>query len=75
MVNTCIKCGAPSGTVLTYDYGSREIWLEDSTEPVQPGYGFAFCDVHADRMTPPIGWTLEDRRAPIRPLFVALEVA
>jgi hypothetical protein len=75
MVTRCIKCAAPAGTILSYDYVSREVWLEDGSEPAEPGYGFPLCETHADRLTPPVGWTLEDRRSPVRPLFVALEVA
>jgi len=48
---------------MSFNYDDRTVWLHDLTEPVSPG------------LTPPVGWTLIDRRQPIRPLFVSLEVA
>lgn len=60
---------------MSYDYGSRTVWLDDLTEPVVPGLGYAMCEEHSQRFTPPMGWKLEDRRQPVRPLFVSLEVA
>jgi hypothetical protein len=51
------------------------VWLADLTSEVTPGAGYAMCEDHAGRMTPPMGWTLIDRRSADRPLFAALEVA
>jgi hypothetical protein len=75
MIERCTRCGAPSGIVMAYDYGERRVWLDDITEAVVPGLGYPLCGEHAERLTPPMGWTLEDRRRPVRPLFVSLEVA
>lgn len=60
---------------MSFDYHRMTVWLEDLTKPVSPGLGYPLCELHAERMTPPVGWTLVDRRAPVRPLFVSLEVA
>jgi hypothetical protein len=60
---------------MAFDYRQRFVWLEDLTEPVVPGAGYAFCVQHADRLTPPLGWTLTDRREAVEPLFSPLEVA
>ncbi len=60
---------------MSYDYAERTVWLDDLTQPVIPGRGYAMCEHHAERFTPPMGWRLEDRRRPVRPLFVSLEVA
>jgi hypothetical protein len=60
---------------MAFDYDARMVWLDDLTGPVAPGAQYALCEVHAERMTPPVGWTLVDRRRPVRPLFVSLEVA
>jgi len=60
---------------MSYDYADRRVWLDDITKPVVPGLGYPLCEGHAQRLTPPVGWTLEDRRRPVRPLFVSLEVA
>ncbi len=60
---------------MSFNYDDRTVWLHDLTEPVSPGAEYAMCETHAERLTPPVGWTLIDRRQPIRPLFVSLEVA
>ncbi len=74
MVHTCSRCGAPAGTVMSFDYQQRAVWLDDLQEAPEPGAAYAFCATHGDRMTPPLGWTLLDRRRTIR-LFAPLEVA
>ena len=75
MIERCVRCGAPSGIVMACNYQARTVWLDDLTEPVIPGAGYAMCEEHAGRLTPPVGWTLIDRRRPARPLFASLEVA
>lgn len=75
MTEHCVRCAAPAGIVMRFRYTERTIWLEDLREPLHPGGGYAMCEDHAGRMTPPVGWTLVDRRLPVRPLFVSLEVA
>lgn len=75
MIERCTRCGAPAGIVMAYDYLARSVWLDDLIRPVTPGRGYPMCEEHADRFTPPMGWTLQDRRRPVRPLFASLEVA
>lgn len=75
MTESCARCGAPAGIVMAFHYPGKTLWLDDITEPVIPGRGYALCEAHAGRMTPPVGWTLIDRRRTVRPLFVSLEVA
>ena len=60
---------------MSFHYGEMTLWLDDIVEAVVPGAGYALCEAHASRMTPPVGWTLVDRRRQVRPLFVSLEVA
>lgn len=60
---------------MAFAYDDRTIWLDDLSEPTVPGAGYAMCEDHAGRLTPPVGWTLIDRRQADRPLFAALEVA
>jgi hypothetical protein len=60
---------------MAFHYGRQTIWLDDLSEPTIPGAGYAMCEDHAGRLTPPVGWTLIDRRVPVRPLFASLEVA
>ena len=55
---------------MSFNYGERTVWLDDLSGPVAPGAQYAMCEMHAERMSPPVGWTLVDRRRPVRPLFV-----
>jgi len=75
MTEHCVRCAAPAGIVMSFAYGDRTVWLDDLREPIVPGAGYAMCEDHAGRLTPPVGWTLVDRRRPVRPLFASLEVA
>lgn len=75
MTEFCVRCSAPAGIVMSFAYVDRAVWLDDLVEPVVPGSAYAMCEKHAGRLTPPVGWTLVDRRTAARPLFVSLEVA
>jgi hypothetical protein len=58
---------------MTFSYPDSAVWLLDLVGETEPG-GYALCANHADRMTPPHGWTLSDRRTVTR-LFAPLSVA
>jgi hypothetical protein len=60
---------------MSYDYDDRQVWVGDHPALLEPGAGYALCDRHADRVTPPVGWLLTDRRSSIRPLFLTRDVA
>ena len=53
---------------MTYDYATRHIWLDDASGEIAAG-AYGLCETHAGRMTPPVTWTLMDRRekAPVLP--------
>ncbi|MFM7069075.1 MAG: DUF3499 family protein [Actinomycetes bacterium] len=64
MSRNCMRpgCDRPATTRLSYDADVLAVWLDelnDAPEPVQE-----VCDFHADRLTAPRGWTIEDRRSP-----------
>lgn len=59
---------------MRFEYGTARVWLDDLDGVVDPGSGYCFCDGHASSMTAPVGWSLEDRRSPMMPLF-AVDVA
>lgn len=69
----CARCGAPAASVMSFSYADGLVWLDDLLDAVEP-HGYAFCADHADRMTPPMGWTLSDRRSVTR-LFAPVHVA
>ena len=54
-------CGAPTAAVLTFQYSTRTVWLGDPGEP-DPA-AIDLCARHADRLSPPRGWTAHDHRA------------
>lgn len=62
MITTCIRCPIPAAAVMTFDYPERSVWLVEFEAPPDQGAGYSLCTTHADRMTPPLGWTLTDRR-------------
>jgi hypothetical protein len=59
---------------MSYRYSERAVWLDDLAAGIEPGIDYPFCTAHAERLSPPLGWTLTDRRTVVR-LFAPLEVA
>lgn len=58
---------------MTFSYDDSAVWLDDISDGLEPN-SYALCADHSDRMTPPHGWTLTDRRTVTR-LFAPLSVA
>jgi hypothetical protein len=58
---------------MSFAYQERSVWMDDLVSGAERN-GYAFCADHADRMIPPLGWTLTDRRTVTR-LFAPLSVA
>lgn len=58
---------------MTFNYSDGAVWLDDLVDAVE-GFPYLLCADHADRMTPPHGWTLTDRRTVTR-LFAPVNVA
>lgn len=73
MTVSCAKCGAPATSLMSFAYAECAVWLDDITE-LNVVEGYVLCSDHADRMTPPQGWTLTDRRNVTR-LFAPVQVA
>ena len=59
---------------MSFDYQAAAVWLDDLEGSVTPGAAYAMCGGCADRLTPPIGWSLTDRREATQ-LFAHVEVA
>ncbi|MGQ0847917.1 MAG: DUF3499 family protein [Actinomycetota bacterium] len=72
MFPSCVRCNTPASSLMTYSYSDRHLWVDDLHRNEDVSY--PMCAVHADRLSPPIGWTLTDRRTVSR-LFAPLEVA
>ena len=73
MTVSCSRCGSPANSIMTFAYGESSVWLDDLVETGR-FHGYPMCADHADRMTPPQGWTLTDRRTVTR-LFAPVNVA
>lgn len=68
MTVTCTRCSQPAHSVMTFVYAERQVWLDDAS--VSRPDGYPLCEIHSNRLSPPVGWTLTDRRSPVRTLFV-----
>jgi hypothetical protein len=73
MILSCARCGSPAAAYMTFSYDDSAVWLDDIVSGMEP-HGYALCMNHSDRMIPPQGWTLTDRRTVTR-LFAPLSVA
>ena len=60
---TCAKpsCRSSASATLTYDYASRTAWVELLNDEAHP-MRYDLCGDHADALTVPNGWALQDRR-------------
>lgn len=72
MFFSCVRCSTPASVRMAYNYADRQMWVEDLDGHEARGY--ALCSTHAERLSPPLGWTFTDRRTVVR-LFAPLEVA
>lgn len=63
MARRCARptCSDEAVVTLAYDYTGRNVWLNDLALDDHPA-NHDLCERHADRVTPPRGWTLHDRR-------------
>lgn len=61
-------CDRDAAARLTYDTIGCQVWLDDLAE--RTGRNQEICILHAERLTVPRGWALEDRRSEEPPLFV-----
>jgi hypothetical protein len=55
------SCAEPAVATLTYQYQRGAVWIDDLTPEREP-YSYDLCERHADRISVPHGWGLEDRR-------------
>lgn len=54
-------CGENAAATFTYDYRARTTWLDHLAREAHP-MSYDLCKVHADALSVPRGWRLEDRR-------------
>jgi hypothetical protein len=58
---------------MTFEYSASSIWLVDLPSGSDGHGGYAMCERHAGRLTPPIGWRLHDNRDIAMTLFSLIE--
>jgi hypothetical protein len=70
-VNLCSKpgCAGAGAAVLAYDYAAGIAVLDDPPEGFLSPHLYVLCARCAERIRPPKGWVLDDRRSEPR-LFV-----
>ena len=71
----CLRCSIPATSLLTYDHGAAEAYLADARGDEASYEGIALCETHAGRFSPPVGWSLVDRRHRDITLFSLREVS
>ncbi len=64
MMLPCVRCPGRATSVLTYDHAGAEAYLDDARGDEERHEGLMLCVQHARRFTPPMGWSLIDRRGP-----------
>jgi len=58
-------CSEMASATLAYDYSSSTAWLDRLVGERDP-HRYDLCSRHADRLSVPSGWFLDDRRGPSR---------
>jgi hypothetical protein len=61
-----VQCGAPATARVAFDALARFVWIDrfeaDGPRDVSARGAGALCTRHADRLVPPRGWAVQDRR-------------
>jgi hypothetical protein len=72
MVRRCARptCSELAVATLSFDYAGRSVWLDHLTDVVDPAT-HDLCETHAERSSAPQGWTFDDRRTPVAPIWQA----
>jgi hypothetical protein len=54
-------CSQPAVATLSFDYADRTAWIERLAAEAHPS-NHDLCEKHADNLSVPRGWTLDDSR-------------
>ncbi len=54
---------------MTFEYAAARIEVLELVGVADGHGGYAMCETHADRLSPPVGWELIDGRPGARTLF------
>lgn len=61
-------CTETATATLTYDYGASTVWIDVLSSESHP-MTHDLCPRHADALSVPRGWLLQDRRGSVTALF------
>jgi uncharacterized protein DUF3499 len=63
-MRTCSKshCSQPAVATIALRYERRQVAMVDLLAERDPNH-MELCQEHADRLVPPIGWTVQDERS------------
>jgi hypothetical protein len=64
-------CSDAAAVTLTYDYRQSQVWI-DRLAPERNPHDYDMCDHHAERLSVPRGWHLDDRRGARRNALIAV---
>jgi Protein of unknown function (DUF3499) len=64
-------CSERAAVTLTYDYGHSHVWLDELHAERDP-HAYDLCLRHAERLSVPHGWMLDDRRRVDHPILLAV---
>ena len=64
-------CSDAAAVTLTYDYRQSQVWI-DRLAPERDPHHYDMCDRHAERLSVPRGWHLDDRRGARRDGLIAV---
>jgi hypothetical protein len=72
-MRTCnkMRCGSEPVVTVSLAYTDRAVVIGDLTPERDPAQ-LDLCRDHAGRMTPPLGWTVDDRRSAAAAAAVAV---
>lgn len=64
MARQCSRtgCSEPATATLSYRYRQSQVWLDDLSPEREP-HLYDLCRRHADGLSVPNGWQLQDRRS------------
>jgi len=59
-----MRCPSPPAVTVALRYQARQVILMDLLDRHDPNL-LDLCDHHTRALTPPLGWTVRDSRAPV----------
>lgn len=64
-------CSDAAAVTLSYHYGQSQVWIDRLTPEREP-HCYDMCDRHAEGLSVPRGWHLDDRRGARRGALIAV---